>query len=58
MHFYQTLGHPSRCTAASMLRCILSADRTVASAQHAFAGPMMFNTLPDDLRDPSVCIFQ
>jgi len=58
---------PSRYTAASTFRCTSSADRTSTSSQpsvtiyygrraFAVAGPTMFNTLPDDLRDPAVSI--
>jgi len=51
----------SSFAAVSTLRCTSSADCTSISSQHsrsasnfAVAGPTMFNTLPDDLRDPAV----
>ena len=47
----------SSFAAASTLRCMSSARHrlsTYGRRAFAVAGPMMFNTLPDDLRDPAV----
>jgi len=46
----------SRNTSASTVCCTSSADRFATYGRRAFAvaGPMTFNTLPNDLRDPSV----